>query len=96
MALSIIAACDNAREPVMRHVEQKSPTPASQPVGLLATIGSVLAAFCGIQTSRARVRDFSRGSPALFITVAVVMTLVLVLTLIVIVRVLLHQAGLPA
>lgn len=80
----------------MHQSEQDSPSPAAPPVGLLATIGSVLAAFCGIQNSRARVRDFSRGSPALFITVAVVMTIALVLTLIVIVRVLLHQAGLPA
>ena len=80
----------------MRHTDRPHQATDPQPVGLLATVGSVLAAFCGIQNSRARIRDFSRGSPALFITVAVVMTLVLVLTLIVIVRVLLHQAGLPA
>ncbi len=62
-------------------------------VGLLTTIGSVLAAFFGVQTSRARVRDFSRGSPALFFGVALVLTAGFVFALLGIVRLILLQAG---
>ena len=91
----MISTCTNTRDNAMRPAGQNSHAPIAQPVGLLATISSVLAAFCGIQNSRARIRDFSSGSPAMFITVAVMMTMALVLTLMVIVRVLLHQAGLP-
>lgn len=63
-------------------------------VGLLTTMGSVLAAFFGVQSSKARVRDFSRGSPALFFAVALGLTAGFALLLIGLVRLLLHSAGL--
>lgn len=62
-------------------------------VGLLTTIGSVLAAFFGVQTSRARVRDFSHGSPALFFGVALVLTAGFVFVLLGVVRLILLQAS---
>lgn len=62
-------------------------------VDLLTTIGSVLAAFFGVQTSRARVRDFSQGSPALFFGVALVLTAGFVFVLVAVVRLILLQAA---
>ena len=68
--------------------------PRRRRIGLLATIGSVLMAMFGVQSSKARERDFSRGSPALFIGIGIVMTLLFIATLVIVVRVLLHRAGL--
>ena len=62
-------------------------------VGVLATIGSVLAAFFGVQSSRVRVRDFSHGSPILFLGVACLLTAALVLLLYGLVQLILFQAG---
>ncbi|TDU31064.1 DUF2970 family protein [Panacagrimonas perspica] len=69
-------------------------TPASpqrpQPeerVGIIATIASVLSAFGGVQSSKARERDFSRGSPVLFFAVAVALTAGFALTLITVARI---------
>lgn len=71
--------------------------PAVQPkearVGLLATIASVLAAFFGVQGSRARERDFSRGSPGLFFAVALALTAGFALILFTIVRLVVHHAA---
>lgn len=61
-------------------------------VGLGTTILSVLAAFFGVQGSRARARDFSRGSAPLFFGVALALTGVFVLLLMLVVRVLIRQA----
>ncbi|MGQ0530609.1 MAG: DUF2970 domain-containing protein [Panacagrimonas sp.] len=63
------------------------------PVGLLTTIGSVLAGFFGVQSSRARVRDFTRGSPALFVGVALVLTAALVFVLFGLVQLILLQTA---
>ncbi|MGB0219699.1 DUF2970 domain-containing protein [Sinimarinibacterium flocculans] len=57
-------------------------------VGVLTTIGSVLSAFFGVQSSRARQRDFSHGSPALFAAVAGGLTLAFAATLALVVRIL--------
>ncbi|MGQ0699363.1 MAG: DUF2970 domain-containing protein [Panacagrimonas sp.] len=64
-------------------------------VGLLTTMGSVLWAFFGVQSSRARVRDFSQGSPALFFGVAFALTAGFAVILIGIVRLIMHSAGVP-
>jgi hypothetical protein len=73
------------------HDEQHPPEPAR--VGVLATVLSVLSAFFGVQNSRARKRDFTRGSPLLFFGVALALTAAFVLSLIVVVRLVLSQAG---
>jgi len=71
--------------------QQGEPTPRK--MGLLATIGSVLMAMLGVQSSKARERDFSRGSPAMFIAIGLVMTALFIATLVFIVRLLLRKAG---
>lgn len=48
--------------------------PATTRVGLIATVGSVLSAFFGVQSARTRERDFTRGSPVLFFGVALGLT----------------------
>ena len=69
-------------------------SPATErPVGVFATIGSVLAAMFGVQSSRVRRRDFTRGNPLLFICVAIAMTAVFVLTLIFVVRAIVAHAA---
>lgn len=61
-------------------------------VGLIATIVSVLSAFFGVQNSRARKRDFTRGSPVLFFVVALALTAAFALSLLGIVHLVLSQA----
>ena len=68
--------------------------PGNTRVGLLATIGSVLCAFFGVQNAKARERDLSRGSPMLFFAVALAMTAGFALTLIGVVHILMRQSGL--
>ena len=74
----------------LRHDARNAPEPTR--VGLLATLVSVLSAFFGVQNSRARRRDFTHGSPALFFVVALGLTAAFVLTLVGIVHVMLSQA----
>lgn len=62
-------------------------------VGLGATVISVLSAFFGVQSSRKRQRDFSRGSPLLFFVVALALTGAFVATLVLVVRLVLRGAG---
>lgn len=66
--------------------------PATKPVGLIATIGSVLSAFFGVQNSRARKRDFTSGSPAMFFAVALALTAVFALILLGVVHLVLSRA----
>lgn len=72
--------------------ESQDDTAKSAPVSVWATLGSVLAAFFGVQNSRTRKRDFTRGSPVLFFVVALSMTALFVLSLIGIVQWVLHTA----
>jgi hypothetical protein len=69
-------------------IHQDEPAPKAR-VGLIATIGSVLSAFFGVQNSRARQRDFSHGSPLLFFAVALGLTAIFALILLGIVHLLL-------
>ena len=66
---------------------------AGRRVGVLTTIGSVLSAFFGVQSSNARVRDFSRGSPLMFFGVALGLTAGFVIVLVIIVQLLLRNSG---
>jgi hypothetical protein len=69
--------------------EQNEP----QEPGLLAHIGSVLAAFFGVQSNRARERDFTKGKPSTYIILGIVMTIVFILVIFGIVRLVLSLAG---
>lgn len=62
-------------------------------LGFRKTIGSVLAAFFGVQSSENRKRDFEQGSPARFIVVALLMTLGLVGLLAMLVKLLIGSLG---
>jgi hypothetical protein len=72
--------------------QDEQPAPKGGRVGLIATIASVLSAFFGVQSSRARERDFTRGSPALFLIVALALTATFALTLLGLVHLLLSKA----
>lgn len=67
---------------------------AEPQTGVATTIGSVLCAFFGVQSSRARRRDFSTGSPALFLAVAFGLTAGFAALLMLAVRLLLGNSGL--
>ena len=69
--------------------EQNEP----QEPGLLAHIGSILAAFFGVQSNRARERDFTKGKPSTYIILGIVMTIVFILVIFGIVRLVLSLAG---
>jgi hypothetical protein len=60
---------------------------------LLQTVGSVLAAFFGVQSGRNRERDFKHGRAGVFIAVGIVMTILFVLSLWLVVKLVLKQAG---
>jgi hypothetical protein len=75
-------------------IQSDSCRDTAAPVSLLTTVGSVLCAFFGVQSSRARHRDFSHGSPALFFMVAMALTAMFAILIVSAVRLLLHGAGL--
>lgn len=58
-----------------RHPE----APKHEPLTLTETVASALAAAFGVQSSRNRTRDFSRGRPGQFIAVGVLLTALLIL-----------------
>ena len=62
--------------------------------GLWSTVTSVAASFFGVQSARNRRRDFSKGKPAQFIVVGLVMTAVFILVVLLAVRLALKSAGL--
>ena len=47
-----------------------------KPLSLFQMIGSVLASFFGVQSSKNRERDFKRGKASQFIMVGILMTIV--------------------
>jgi len=59
---------------------------------LLQVFGSVLSAIFGIQSSKNRERDFSRGDPKQFAIVYIVIVISIVLTMVMLVRTVLHFA----
>ncbi len=61
--------------------------------GLLAVIGSVLAAGFGVQSSRNQQRDFAQGKARNFIIAGVLFTALFMLTLYLIVSTVLKSAG---
>ena len=69
--------------------EQNDP----QEPGLLAHIGSVLAAFFGVQSNRARERDFTKGKPSTYIILGIVLTILFILVIYGVVKLVLSSAG---
>lgn len=64
-----------------------------QPPSLKDTIGSVSAAFLGVQSSKNRERDFTKGKPSHFIAVGIGMTLLFILVVWLAVKFALKSAG---
>lgn len=58
---------------------------------ILQLFGSTLAAAFGVQSSKNRNRDFSRGKPSQFIIVGIVLTVLFVLGIISVVRLVLSS-----
>ncbi|HVT36621.1 MAG TPA: DUF2970 domain-containing protein [Nevskiaceae bacterium] len=74
-------------------MSEPEPPPPDRAPTLLQVIGSVLAAMFGVQSSKARQRDFTRGRPLHYIVVGILAVLVLIAVLLGLVRLLLHNAG---
>ena len=60
---------------------------------LLNVFKSVLASFFGVQSSKARERDFTHGKPAHYIIVGLIFTAIFILTIWGVVKLVLHLAG---
>lgn len=69
----------------MSETSEKDPTPTdeeSHEPRFWEVVMSVLAAALGVQSSKNRKRDFTKGNPLVFITAGLVFTILFVLTLI--------------
>jgi len=64
-----------------------------QPLSFLELLQSVAAAMLGVQSDKARQRDFSRGKPLHFVIIGLAATLVFVLAVVGIVQLVLRYAG---
>ena len=64
-----------------------------KPPALLQTVGSVLAAFFGVQSSKNRERDFKHGRAGVFIAVGLIMTLLFIFGVWMAVKITLRNAG---
>ncbi len=60
---------------------------------LLNVFKSVLASFFGVQSSKARERDFTHGKPAHYIIMGLIFTAIFILTIWSVVKLVLHLAG---
>jgi hypothetical protein len=67
--------------------------PDEKPPTLWQTIASVAASFFGVQSSKARRRDFTKGKPLHFIVIGVLMTAVFIGVVVLAVRIALESAG---
>ena len=70
---------------------EKKPESEHERLTLLQMIGSTLAAAFGVQSSRNRERDFTRGKPLHFIIIGVVFTALFVLAVVGVVRLVLSN-----
>jgi hypothetical protein len=75
-------------------MDQHDKNDAERSPGLGQTVGSVLAAAFGVQSSANRQRDFKHGKARNFIIAGLVFTALFVLTLVLVVRLVLRHAGL--
>ncbi len=74
--------------------EQHKPKQDSDGMTFKQTFMSVLAAALGVQSSKARQRDFTKGKPSHFIMLGVAFTLTFVLIIVGVVNLVLYLAGL--
>lgn len=70
-----------------------SDSPPPKPPTLLQEIASVLASFFGVQSSRNRRRDFTRGSPLRFVVLGLLMTAGFVLLVYTAVQLVIRSVG---
>lgn len=63
-----------------------------KPINFIDIIKSVLASFFGVQSDKARERDFNQGNPMHFIIVGFALTVLFILLVIGIVKTILHFA----
>ena len=76
----------------MRETSEKDKTPTAEDThepSFWEVVMSVLAAALGVQSSKNRERDFTRGKPLVFIAAGLIFTILFVLTLISIVNLIL-------
>ena len=73
--------------------ENGSDQPTKEDLTLLQLLGSALAAAFGVQSSKNRERDFSRGKPMQFIIIGVVLTALFVLVVVGAVNLVLSSIG---
>ena len=71
--------------------DQRPPDAPRQ--GLLQTFASVAASFFGVQSSKNRQRDFTKGKAGHFIAVGLIMTAVFIFIVWLAVRIALRSAG---
>jgi len=65
----------------------------NKPLSLWEMLQSVLSAALGVQSSKNRARDFSRGKPSHFIILGVLFTALFVLVIFAVVQLVLHLVG---
>jgi uncharacterized membrane protein YidH (DUF202 family) len=75
--------------------DQRDNQPDDKPrdLSLLQVAGSILAAAFGVQSSKNRQRDFSRGKPRQFIILGIVFTTAFVLIVVAVVNIVLSNVG---
>lgn len=73
--------------------DDEHPDEGQDRLSLLELIGSALAAAFGVQSSRNRRRDFSRGTPGQFIVMGILLTTLFVLLVAGVVSLVLRQVG---
>lgn len=62
-------------------------------VGIIEVVKSVLAAMFGVQSSKNRERDFTKGKPSTYIVIGIIMTVLFVVAVWTVVQVVLDSAG---
>lgn len=75
--------------------DKKQQHPDDEPQGMRFrdTLSSVLFGALGVQSSKARERDFSKGKPSHFIGLGIAFLLVFILVILGVVKLILHFAG---
>jgi len=64
-----------------------------QDIGIMQVVKSVLSGMFGVQSSKNRERDFTKGKPIHYVVVGLVFTLLFILTLVGVVKLALHFSG---
>ena len=81
--------------PLMKTIDDTVPENGedAEPLSVWQLVKSALAAGFGVQSSRNRNRDFSRGKPGQFIAVGIVLTATFVIAIIALVKLVLSSVG---